>query len=58
MICTKMVEKEVDKPNQIGESQMSLVTIVVMSWVGKEWENIVDQFLVVMKTIQEWEIQQ
>jgi hypothetical protein len=58
VICTKMVEKEVDKPNQIGESQMSLVTIVVMSWVGKEWENIVDQFLVVMKTIQEWEIQQ
>lgn len=41
-IYIEMVEKEVDKLSQVGESQMSLITIVAMSGVGKEWENITD----------------
>jgi len=35
MICTKMVEKEFDKPTQVNESQMSLFIIMVMLGVGK-----------------------
>jgi len=40
MICTKMVEKEFDKPTQVDENHMSLVIVMVMSRVGKEWEDV------------------
>ncbi len=39
-ICIKMVEKEIDKPNQVDESQMSLVITMTMSRVGKKWEDV------------------
>jgi hypothetical protein len=42
VICTEMVVKEIDKPNQVDESQMSLIIAMVMSGVGKEWEDIAD----------------
>jgi esterase/lipase len=58
VICTKMVEKEIDKSSQVDESQMSLVIIMAMSWARKEWEKNVDQFLVAVKTTQEWQNQQ
>jgi len=45
-ICTEMTEQEIDKPIQVDESQMSLITIVAMSRVGKEWEDVADRFLV------------
>jgi hypothetical protein len=35
-----MVEKEIDKPSQVGESQLSLTTIVAMLGVKKEWEDV------------------
>ncbi len=41
-ICTKMVEKDIDKPSQVDENQMSLVTTMAMLRVGKEWEDIVN----------------
>ncbi len=40
VICTEMVVKEIDKPNPIDESQMSLIITMIMSGVGKEWEDI------------------
>ncbi len=49
-ICTKMAEKEINKPSQVGEFQISLVTIDVMSRVGNEWEDIVDYIFVAIKT--------
>jgi hypothetical protein len=45
-----MVKKEVDKQSQVDEFQMSLVTTVVMSRIGKKWEYVVDQFIVIVKT--------
>jgi hypothetical protein len=41
-ICTKMVEKDIDKPSQVDENQMSLVTTMAMLRVGKEWEDVVN----------------
>jgi hypothetical protein len=35
-----MAKKEIDKPNQIDESQMSLFTVMAMLGVGKEWEDV------------------
>ncbi len=35
-----MAMKEINKPNQVDESQMSLITIMVMSRAGQEWEDI------------------
>jgi hypothetical protein len=57
-ICIKLVEKEINKPNKVGESQISLVTTIAVSGVGKEWEDIVDRFLVAIKTTQDQKIQQ
>jgi predicted SpoU family rRNA methylase len=51
VIYIKMVGKEIDKPGQVDESQMSLVIVMAMSKVGKEWEDLVDRNLVVVKTI-------
>jgi hypothetical protein len=58
VICIKMVGKEIDKPGQVDESQMSLVIVMAMSGVGKEWEDVVDRNLVVVKTIRGRENQQ
>ncbi len=46
VIYTEMAEKEIDKPSQVGESQLSLTTIVAMLGVRKEWEDVRDQFLI------------
>ncbi len=40
VICIEMAEKEIDKPSQVDESQMSLITAMVMLGVGKEWEDV------------------
>ncbi len=45
-IYTEMVEKEIDKPSQVGESQLSLTTIVAMLGVKKEWEDVTNWFLI------------
>ncbi len=47
-----MAKKEIDKPSQVGEFQMSLITTIVMLGVGKEWEDIAYRFLVAVKTTQ------
>lgn len=39
-ICIEMAVKEINKPNQVDESQMSLITIMVMSRVGQECEDV------------------
>ncbi len=57
-ICTKMVEKDIDKPSQVDENQMSLVTTMAMLKVGKEWEDIVNWFIVIIKITQDREHQQ
>lgn len=51
-ICIEMAKKEIDKPSQVGEFQMSLITTIVMLGVGKEWEDIAYRFLVAVKTTQ------
>ncbi len=56
-ICTKMVEKDIDKPSQVDENQMSLVTTMAMLRVGKEWEDVVNWFLVAVKITQDRENQ-
>jgi hypothetical protein len=53
-----MAEKEINKPSQVGEFQISLVTIDVMSKVGNEWEDVVDYFFVAIKTTRDQENQQ
>ncbi len=44
-----MEEKEIDKPSQVNKFQLSLAIVIAMSRVGKEWEDITDQFLVTIK---------
>jgi len=39
------MEKEIYKPSQVGESQISLVITDVVLGIGKKWEDIVDRFL-------------
>jgi hypothetical protein len=48
-INIEMEEKEIDKPSQVNEFQLSLAIVIAMSRVGKEWEDITDQFLVTIK---------
>ncbi len=48
-ICIKMEEKEIDKPSQVSEFQLSLTIAIAMSRVGKEWEDITNQFLITIK---------
>lgn len=57
-IYNKMEEKEIDKPSQVSEFQLSLAIPIAMSGVGKKWEDVVDQFLVTIKTTWDQEIQQ
>lgn len=49
-----MAEKEIDKPSQVGESQLSLSIVVAMLGVRKEWEDVADWFLMAGKITSRW----
>ncbi len=58
VICIKMAGKEINKPGQVDESQMSLVIVIAMLGVGKKWKDVANWSLIVVKTIQDRENQQ
>ncbi len=41
-IYIEMEVKEIDKPSQVSEFQLSLAIVITMSRVGKEWEDIAE----------------